>query len=134
MKNKLLVLVALVATAGFLMAWGCGGKATIGAGTEEYSGESVPVMLIAGGGSESSVGSVTKDLVSPPMSGSSEGLIYMPGQTVTITGCVFDMNTLSDSADTPIVGDLASPYGLTEAAAACVTGGKSAKNCLAWAI
>ena len=131
MNNKILMLVAVAATAGLIMAFGCGGQALMEGGTVETPGGSVPVEIEVGfvTGDVGSTTPVTKDLIDDcnlgldgDAAGSPENVTATCTMSAvgnaTVPGGLVPLVSRKDESETP--------------AAACVAAGETPSNCITW--
>jgi len=134
MKNRILTLVAVVATAGLIMAWGCGGKALEGPGTVGVTGESVPVdiELAFVTGDVGSTTPVTKDLIDDCNLGLDGEGSGSPENITTVCNMAAVGSATVPGGLVPIVA-ITKIGGIYETPTeACVRVGESPSNCITW--
>jgi len=106
MKNKILMLIAITATAGLIL-WGCGGSSNLKEmpTSEGSNGETTEITVNAGAGTASSASAalnVTKD-ISGTAGAESDGEVDAPGEALIVTcGITYGSNLAGDIL-TPIV-------------------------------
>ncbi len=128
MKNKILVLIAVVASAGLIMAWGCGGKATLDGGTAYGDVDSVPITISGGAGALDVLTSSTKNIPIEPGGGRLDFGAESIGGSGSITGCDIVPSALSHNS-VPVI-----PKVSGDPKADCDAAGKDPLNCITWEV